>query len=395
MTLTFPPDFLWGTATSAAQIETASDHNFRGLHARDGRVLQRTTDHERRRLDDAALLARFGTIYRCSLDWARLQAKAYAAFDRGVVAEYRQFFEELARRGVRVVLSLHHFAHPAWFEAAGGWVWESNLEVFYDYAARVMEAFGDLIYSWNTFVEPNAFALNAYYRGVWPPFEKSLTKATRVAGNMGQAHLYLYERLKQRFPEAEVGYSLNTAYLEGRGLRAQATARLVDWWYYTRCIRLFTPTDYVGVSYFAHVPFAPHALTVADDRQKIESLGLPHDDLYALKVEGLAYNIARAHRDSGKPIWVSSNGVCTGDAAFRQNLLNQYLTAVHGSIRQGIPVRGYCAWAPWDNFEWHLGPSYRFGLLAVDPVTYERTNTPAADWYERVASTSELEVETP
>ncbi len=392
MTLPFPEDFAWGTATSAAQVETASEHNFRGLRARDGRIFDRTTDHEKRRAEDAETIARFGTNYTCSLDWAGLQRQAYAAFDKGMVAQYREFFADLRERGVKVMLTLHHFAHPAWFEKTGGWVWESNLEVFYDYAARVMDAFGDLVHDWSTFNEPNTFALQAYFRGVWPPYEKSLTKATRVAGNMGQAHLHVYKKLKARYPDARVGYSLGCGYLEGRGLRAQATAKLVDWWYYTRCIKLFEPTDFVGLSYFAHVPFAPTALDVVDQRRRIEAMGLLHDDMYAIKIEGLAYNIQRAHRDSGKPIWILANGVCTSDDGFRQNILRQYLTAVHGCIRQGIPVLGYNVWSAWDSFEWHLGPSYRFGLMAVDPGTLDRTSTASADWYAGVAAANQLEL---
>ena len=392
MTLTFPEDFAWGTTTSAAQIETASDHNFRGLHARDGGVFGRTTDHEKRRAEDAEIIARFGTVYTCSVDWAALQRQPYAAFEKGQVAHYREFFADLRERGVRVMMTLHHFAHPAWFEATGGWVWESNLEVFYDYVARVTDAFGDLVHAWNIFHEPNTFALNAYYRGVWPPYEKSLTKATRVAGNMGQAYLHVFGRLKQRFPDAQVGYTLGSSYLDGRGLRAQATARLVDWWYYTRCIRLFVPADFIGIGYFAHIPFAPTALDVIDHRRKIEALGLPHDDMYALKPEGLAYNIVRAHRDTGKPIWVISNGVCTGDDAFRQNMLSQYVAAVHGAIRQGVPVIGYNVWSPWDNFEWHLGPSYRYGLMRTDAADFDRINTGSADWYEALVQANALEL---
>ncbi len=391
MTLPFPDDFKWGTATSAAQVETASEHNFRGLRARDGRIFDRTTDHEKRRVEDAAIIARFGTNYTCSVDWAGLQRQPYAAFDKGVVAQYREFFADLRERGVSVMLTLHHFAHPAWFEATGGWVWESNLEVFYDYAARVMDAFGDLVTDWSTFNEPNTFALQAYFRGVWPPFEKSLTKATRVAGNMGQAHVHVYRKLKARFPEARVGYSLGCAYLEGRGLRSQATAKLVDWWYYTRCIKLFEPTDFVGISYFAYVPFAPTPLDPIHHKARVEAMGLLHDDMYALKVEGLAYNIQRAHKDSGKPIWILANGVCTPEDGFRQTLLRQYLTAVHGCIRQGTPILGYNVWSAWDNFEWHLGPSYRYGLMSVDPGTLDRSTTATADWYAELTTTKQLE----
>ena len=392
MTLDFPEDFAWGSATSAAQIETASAHQFRGISARDGAVFERTTDHETRRSEDAELIARFGTTYVCSLDWAGLQREARAPLHEGRTAAYRGFFEDLRRRGVRVVLSLHHFAHPAWFESTGGWVWESNLEVFYDFVERVMQAFGDLVYAWNTFNEPNTYASHAYYRGVWPPHEQNLTKATRVAGNMGQAHLHLYAQIKRRFPDALVGYTLGTASFEGKSLRAQATARLVDWWYYSRTVSLFAPTDYVGVSYFAHVPFAPRALDVVEHRDRIEALGLRHDDMYAISTSGLGDNLRRAHKHSGKPVWVMANGVCTVDDAFRQNVLGDYLREVHACVRSGVPVVGYNVWAPWDNFEWHLGPSYRFGLLRTDPETLDRLDTGSARWYEAIAATGQVEI---
>ena len=387
----FPQDFLWGSATSAAQIETASAHQFAGIRARDGAAFQQTTAHEARRASDAGLIARFGTVYVCSVDWAGLQAEAYAAFDESLVADYRSFFEDLRERGVRVVLSLHHFAHPQWFEDTGGWVWESNLAVFYDYARRVLEAFGDLVFAFNTVNEPNTFASHAYYRGVWPPFERNLTKATRVAGNMGQAHLYLYAAIKQRFPDTPVGYTLGVASFEGLSLRAKASARLADWWYYTRTVKLFTPADYIGLSYFAHVPFAPRALDVIDDRERIERLGLPHDDLYALRFRGLAEAIRRVHRDTGKPVWVMANGVCTVDDAFRQNVLTDYLTEVHRCVASGVPVLGYNVWAPWDTFEWHLGPSFRYGLLRTEERTLDRLDTGSARWYEALASRGQFE----
>ena len=392
MTLSFPAGFLWGTSTAAAQIETASDHNWRGLRARDGRILERTTDHERRRSEDAGHIARFGTIYRCSVDWARLQRAPRAAFAPGVVAEYRAFFETLAERGVRVLLVLHHFAHPAWFEREGGFLWESNLEVFYDYVERCAEAFGDLVYAYNTFNEPNVFALSGYYTGDFPPHVKSLTKASRVLGNLGQAHLHAYELLKARFADAPVGYALNTCFTEGQGLGGQTQARLFDWWFYSRTIGLFTPTDFVGLSYFAYLLFAPKLLTALDDAAEIERRGIPHDDMWALRPEGLAYNIRRVHRDAKVPVWIMENGTCTSDPARRIAVVTDYLRAVHGCIREGIPVLGYTHWSTWDGFEWHLGPTYRFGLLRVDEATLERVNTPAADWYERICAANAIEV---
>ena len=393
MTLAFPDDFHWGTSTAAAQIETASDHQFRGLRARDGYLFERTTDHERRRLADVDLIARFGSVYRCGVDWARLQSRPFAAFSRAVVGEYRELFAALGGRGVRVMLVLHHFAHPRWFEEAGGFDYASNLTAFYDYCARCAEAFGDLVYAWNTFNEPNVYALNAYQQGIWPPYRKSVPAATRVLGHMARAHVHVYELLKGRFPGARVGYSLNTAYAEGRGLRGEATARFFDWWFYRRPVKLFRPVDFVGISYYAHLVFNPDPLTATEHAGELERRGLPHDRMWALKPEGLAYFVRRAHRDTGgQPVWVTENGVCTDDPQFRIRILEQYLTGLHGCIREGIPVLGYTHWSPWDNFEWDLGPTYRFGLLHLDLATMERHNTPAADWYERVCDDNALQL---
>ena len=208
---------------------------------------------------------------------------------------------------------------------------------------------------------------------------------------MAQAHLHVYAQVKRRFPGALVGYTLGTAVFEGKSLRAQATARLVDWWYYARTVNLFAPTDYVGVSYFAYVPFAPRALDVVEHRDRIEALGLRHDDLYAIRTAGLDVNLRRVHEDTGKPVWVMANGVCTGEDAFRQNVLTDYLRVVQRCVREGVPVLGYNVWAPWDNFEWHLGPSYRFGLMRTDPQTLDRVDTGSARWYENVARTGRLE----
>src|SRR5262245_48055978 len=89
MQFVFQKGFLWGTSTAAAQVETASDRTWRGLRAKDGYIFERTTDHELRRVEDAALIARFGSIYRCGVDWSRLQQEPYVKFNPDVVAEYQ------------------------------------------------------------------------------------------------------------------------------------------------------------------------------------------------------------------------------------------------------------------------------------------------------------------
>lgn len=62
-----------------------------------------------------------------------------------------------------------------------------------------------------------------------------------------------------------------------------------------------------------------------------------------------------------------------------------YMYIIHRSLEKGIDIRGYYHWSTWDNFEWNLGPSQRFGLYACDPQTKERIKRPSAEVYSLLA----------
>jgi beta-glucosidase len=59
-------------------------------------------------------------------------------------------------------------------------------------------------------------------------------------------------------------------------------------------------------------------------------------------------------------------------------------------MADGVDLRGYIHWSTWDNFEWHLGPTYRFGLVQVNLDTCDRTVTEAGLFYERVVAENGL-----
>jgi len=73
MKLTFPDNFIFGTSTAAAQIETAFEHDWQGVKARNGVLFERTTDHEKRFKEDAAIIASVAPNYRMGLMWSKLQ----------------------------------------------------------------------------------------------------------------------------------------------------------------------------------------------------------------------------------------------------------------------------------------------------------------------------------
>ena len=131
MLLQFPQDFLWDTSTASALIETASEHSFKGLRTKDGYVFDRTADHELRRDEDVQHIRRFGTVYRCRVDWSLLQTEPYGGFHHETVVAYQHFFQQLTDGGTDIMFVLHHFANPKWFEAKGGWLYEENVGFSY------------------------------------------------------------------------------------------------------------------------------------------------------------------------------------------------------------------------------------------------------------------------
>lgn len=392
MVRTFPEGFLWGTSTAAAQVETAGNHNWKGFRSRDGHIFDRTTDHELRREEDLEYICQFGQVYRCGVDWSKLQESAFASFDPIQVAGYRDFFSELNARGMKIMFVFHHFAHPRWFESAGGWTREENIPAFLNYAEKCLAEFGDLVYNWNTFNEPNVYAMNAYLLGNFPPRKRNLLLADKVLRTMSRAHSILFEILKSTFPQKEVGISLNTAWFDGKGLLGRVSAGITDWWFISRPARLFATADFTGISYYAYVPFLPGPITEIDQPGKLDRLGIPHDRMWGYRPEGLGRLLRRINRKYPRPIWITENGICTDDPEERIASLKNYLEICYQALENGINIKGYIHWSTWDNFEWNLGPTYSFGLVNIDPVSLDRKMTAAGLFYAEVCRSNSVEV---
>jgi len=393
MFLSFPKNFFWGTSTAAAQVETAGDHPWRGLVAKDGYTFDRTTDHELRREEDAGYIARFGSVYRCGVDWSRLQTQPMAKFDPAVVDEYCTFFEALQSKGISLMFVLHHFCHPNWFEQKGGWAKEENIDFFVNYAQQCIRHFGKYAGWWNTFNEPNVYAYNAYVAGAFPPFQKGrYFSANRVLDNMGRAHEIVRVLIRENNKRAPVGISLNTAFFNASNFLGILPAAFARWWFLSRAARPFQKCDFWGLSYYAYLLFDPLPVDMINRPETVRRLGLPHDNMWLYKPEGLGWVLRRFWKKYQKPIVITENGICTDDSQQRIQALRDYLNVCHEAIQAGIDLRGYIHWSTWDNFEWNLGPTFRFGLVRVNFATMERSMTKAGEFYEKIAAQNGFEV---
>jgi beta-glucosidase len=85
------------------------------------------------------------------------------------------------------------------------------------------------------------------------------------------------------------------------------------------------------------------------------------------------------------PLYVTENGIGTGDDARRIEYIRRALDGVVNCLADGIDVRGYIHWSLLDNFEWIMGYRPKFGLVAVNRATQERSIKPSAHYLGEIA----------
>ena len=135
---------LLGTATAATQIEGGDENNNWARFAREGKVDDGTSpvracDHYNRWREDIDLMAEMGMqIYRFGIEWSRIEpSRGY--YDEEVLEHYREEIEYMIEKGIKPLLTLHHFSNPLWFEDRGGWLSPDCVDDFIDFAGEVID----------------------------------------------------------------------------------------------------------------------------------------------------------------------------------------------------------------------------------------------------------------
>lgn len=176
-----PKDFVLGTATASTQIEggeTNSNWNdwYRKGGIKDGTNPARANDHYNRYREDIDLMASLNIkAYRMSIEWSRLEPVQGELYEEAV-QHYIDEISYLREKGISVLLTLHHFNNPMWFENLGGFLNKKSPEILNSFCARIVRRLGHLVDEYITINEPNVYATGAYYFGEFPPGKKSVKK---------------------------------------------------------------------------------------------------------------------------------------------------------------------------------------------------------------------------
>ena len=126
----FPEKFIFGTATSAFQIEGGSRTEWQGFRGEDGTFIGNAIDHYARFKEDLDYIFYLGNAYRFSMDWSRLQKGPYFELESDAVKHYEIIFKALKDNNKKVFLVLNHFANPLWMYSTGCWTNKKSPDIF-------------------------------------------------------------------------------------------------------------------------------------------------------------------------------------------------------------------------------------------------------------------------
>jgi beta-glucosidase len=416
--LRFPPDFAFGVATAAYQVEGHIENDWSEWE-RAGRmkhVAGAGVDHWNRFAEDYRLTLDIGaSAFRMSLEWARIEPER-GRFDEEALDGYRRRLQAMREVGLRPVVTLHHFTHPTWFHRETPWHRPESVAAFRRYARACAEVLRGLDALVLTFNEPMVLLLGGYVQASIPPGIADPRLAMPALGNIGRAHAAAREELLTHAGKLLVGTSQNMlAFSADRVWNPMdhALVRLADQAYNhtflealcTGELRMFMPglfttrqtlegardsLDFVGVNYYtrAHLRFVRRPPFLEFHYRDPHKRSLT-DIGWELYPEGFS-QVLLSTRRYGLPVWVTENGIDDRVGNRRSEFLWQHWTALLRARSAGIDLRGYLYWSLLDNFEWLEGWGPRFGLYHVDFATLERRATPACDYFSRTARSREL-----
>ncbi len=219
--MTFPKDFLWGTATASYQVEGAAQEDNRGASIWDtfsrkpGAVLHGHTgdmgsDQYHRYEEDTALMAQLGIAsYRFSLSWSRIYPDGHGDLNIKGFDYYHRLVDSLLTRGIEPAVTLYHWDLPQVLEDRGGWPERDTAMRYVDYAETCFREFGDKVSMWITLNEPYCAAYLGYQRGVHAPGREDFPDAIRAVHHLNLAHGLAVEAFRGGGHKGQIGITLN------------------------------------------------------------------------------------------------------------------------------------------------------------------------------------------
>jgi len=438
----FPKDFAWGVATAAFQTEGSQTADGRGPsiwdlfekgpgHVKDGSDATVATDSYRRFQDDVDLIAGAGlNAYRFSISWSRILPTGEGATNAAGLDHYARLVDALLAKGITPYATLFHWDLPQGLQAKGGWANRDTAQRLADYAHAVVQRLGDRLKHYIILNEAAVHTVFGHVLGEHAPGLKDAGLLGPVTHHMNLGQGLAIQALRAARKDLQIGTTLALQPCRPAGGPLAFWNRLASdgldaiWnraWLDPLLKGSYPkemdaplkgvprdgdlaitrqPIDFLGVNYYAPAyvrldPSAPSKIAASSPPRGVEL------DAFGRHVDpsGLFEVLDRVRREYGGPRMLVTENGCSdpfgrGPAVLRDEFriayLRRHLQAVLAAREAGCDVRGYFEWTLIDNFEWDLGYTSKFGLVAMDRATGVRTPKASYQWFKALAESGVL-----
>ena len=424
---TLSPDFVWGTATAAYQIEGAASEDGRKPSIWDtfcrvpGAIDNADTgdvacDHYHRWPEDIKIMRQLGVdAYRFSVAWPRVIPDGVGAVNAAGLDFYDRLVDALLAEGIKPLVTMYHWDLPQALQERGGWPERATAQALADYAAVVAGRLGDRVTDWNTVNEPLCVAWIGHLEGRMAPGERDLRRAVHASHHVLLGHGLTVQAIRANAAKpAAVGLVVNLSPCEPGTDRPEdveaahrADGHTNRWWldpvygrgYPADMVQTYgieppvrdgdlatvaTPTDFLGVNYYFRQLVVDDPDGPAPFARQVEVPGALETamgwEAYARGLEDILVSVAETYRPPR--ILVTESGSAWADDVTRageiddkprSEYLEEHIEACARAAARGVPIDGYFVWSLLDNFEWAYGYDKRFGIVRVDYDTQQRT----------------------
>ena len=439
----FPDNFLWGAATAAYQIEGSPladgagasiwqrfSHDPR-LMATKGDTGDIACDHYNRMEEDVALMKRLGLkAYRFSVAWGRILPEGTGQVNEAGLAFYERLVDTLIANGIEPLCTLYHWDLPAALDDRGGWLNRDIADWFADYARILFTQLDGRVKKWVTLNEPWVVTDGGYLHGALAPGHRNMFEAPIASHNLMRAHgaavkvyrevgaheIGLVVNIEPKYPAsdrpediaatARADAYMNRQYLDP-ALKGSYPAELKEifgeaWpdWPTSDLADITQPVDFIGINYYTRNIVRHDETSWPLKANMVMQKGKTYTEtgweVHAPALTDLL--LWFKDRYGATPLYITENGaafydppVAAGDGVhdpLRVSYLKEHIAAIGDAIAAGVDVRGYMLWSLFDNLEWSLGYSKRFGMVHVDFETQIRTPKDSAKFYSRIIASN-------
>ncbi|MCI8543355.1 MAG: beta-glucosidase [Lachnospiraceae bacterium] len=439
MKIQFPENFTWGVATAAAQIEGAAFEDGRGPSIWDafsrlpgkiknGGLPEVACDSYHLVERDVEMMKELGVnSYRFSFSWSRILPEGTGTVNEKGIAYYKKLLALLKENGIRANATMYHWDLPYALQLKGGFGNREIIKWFCEYAAVLLDNFGEDVDMWATFNEPIATYVG-YGQGFFAPGLRDEKYARQALHHLLLCHGEAVKLFREREPghgkigivvdvwrhypareenEEDKAMAVENNEIRGYGMFLHPlflggySKELLDYFEENQLMPLISegdfetirqPLDFYGLNFYNGLYDNADKIR---EREKARKAGgnyqdRPESHPEALK-DVLHMLVEKYHVDI--PIYITENGLPFDDAAGREvNLDDQarieyvknVLFWLHKAMEEGADVRGYYLWSLMDNFEWSAGYAARYGLYYTDYEKSERIPKKSAKWYAQV-----------